>query len=79
MVVGDAGRSAERESQAAGFLVRDLSSELRRAYARQAGFAAAAVSEPLTAAALKPLEDRAWRVFHDRRGRARHEEILTTS
>lgn len=67
MVVGDAGRSAERESQAAGFLVRDLSSELRRAYARQAGFAAAAVSEPLTAAALKPLEDRAWRIFHDRR------------
>jgi UvrD-like helicase family protein/nuclease-like protein len=67
MAVGDAGRSAWYEAEDAAGLVRDLEAELRRAYARQSGFEAAAFSEPRTALALRPLEDRGWRVFHDRR------------
>lgn len=67
MVVGDAGRSAWYEAEDAAGLVRDLEAELRRAYARQSGFEAAAFSEPRTALALRPLEDRGWRVLHDRR------------
>src|SRR6185312_6358216 len=67
MVIGDAGRSAGYEAENASGLVRDLEAELRRAYARQSGFAAAAFSEPRTALALRPLEDRGWRVLHDRR------------
>ena len=67
MAVEDAGRSARHEADDAAGLVRDLESELRRAYARQTGFEAAAFSEPRTALALRPLEDRGWRVFHDRR------------
>jgi UvrD/REP helicase N-terminal domain/Nuclease-related domain len=67
MVVGDAGRSAGFEADAAAGLVADLEAELRRAYARQTGFAAAAFSEPRTALALRPLEERGWRVLHDRR------------
>ncbi len=66
-MVGDAGRSAGYEADDAAALVRDLEAELRRAYARQSGFAAAAFSEPRTALALRPLEDRGWRVLHDRR------------
>ncbi len=67
MGVGDAGRSAWYEADDAAGLVRDPEAELRRAYARQTGFEAAAFSEPRTALALRPLEDRGWRVFHDRR------------
>jgi hypothetical protein len=67
MIGGEAGRSAAREAQETEFLVRDLESELRRAYARQSGFAAAAAAEPLTAAALHPLQDQGWQVLHDRR------------
>lgn len=67
MAVGDAGRSAAFEADAAAGAVADLEAELRRAYARQSGFAAAAFSEPRTALALRPLEDRGWRVLHDRR------------
>jgi hypothetical protein len=67
MAVGDAGRSAWYEAEDAAGLVRDLEAELRRAYARQSGFEAAAFSEPRTALALRPLEDRGWQVFHDRR------------
>lgn len=67
MVVGDAGQSAGYEVEAAASLVHDLEGELRRAYARQGGFAAAALSEPLTALALAPLEGRGWQVLHDRR------------
>ena len=66
MVVGDAGRSAAYEAADAAGLVADLEAELRRAYTRQTGFAAAAFSEPRTALALRPLEDRGWRVLHDR-------------
>lgn len=46
---------------------RDLSSALRRSYSRQLNYQAAALSEPLTAAALQPLSDQGWRVMHDRR------------
>ena len=67
MVVGDAGGSARLEADATAGLVADLEAELRRAYARQTGFAAAAFSEPRTALALRALEDRGWRVLHDRR------------
>ncbi len=65
MVVGDAGRSAAYETADAAGLVADLEAELH-AYTRQTGFAAAAISEPRTALALQPLEDRGWWVLHDR-------------
>lgn len=67
MGVEDAGRSARYEAEVAAGSVRDLEAELRRAYARQDGFEAAAASEPRTALALRALELRGWRVLHDRR------------
>ncbi len=62
-----AGASAAREVEDAAAEQRDLSSALRRSYTRQLNYQAAALSEPLTAAALQPLADQGWRVMHDRR------------
>ncbi|MDQ3153315.1 MAG: UvrD-helicase domain-containing protein, partial [Actinomycetota bacterium] len=62
-----AGMSAEHEMQDAAAERRDLASALRRSYTRQLNYQAAALSEPLTAAALQPLSDQGWRVMHDRR------------
>ena len=62
-----AGASAAREAEDAASEQRDLSSALRRSYTRQLNYQAAALSEPLTAAALQPLADQGWRVMHDRR------------
>lgn len=67
MGVEEAGRSAQREADDTRSRIRELSSEMRRTYARQDGFAAAALSEPWTAAVLQPLADLGWRILHDRR------------
>ena len=62
-----AGASARREAADAAAEQRDLAAALRRSYRRQRNYEAAALSEPLTAAALQPLTDQGWRVMHDRR------------
>jgi hypothetical protein len=56
-----AGVSAAREVEDAVAEQRDLSSALRRPYTRGLNYQAAALSEPLTAAALQPLADQGWR------------------
>jgi Nuclease-related domain/AAA domain/UvrD-like helicase C-terminal domain len=61
------GLSAGFEAREAEGRARDLAGAFRRELAREAGFAAAAMSEPRTAAALHPLSERGWRVLHDRR------------
>jgi hypothetical protein len=61
------GLSARFQVREAEGRARDLAGAFRRELAREAGFAAAALSEPQTAAALYPLSERGWRVFHDRR------------
>ncbi len=67
MVSTGAGGSAAREWRAANDRLRNLRAEQEREIARSGRFAVAAMSEPLTAAALEPLESRGWRVLHDRR------------
>jgi hypothetical protein len=62
-----AGASAARAVADAAAEQRDLAAALRRSYQRQRNYEAAALSEPLTAAALLPLTDQGWRVLHDRR------------
>ena len=62
-----AGASAARAASDAAAEQRELAAALRRSYRRQRNYRSAALSEPLTAAALQPLADRGWRVLHDRR------------
>lgn len=62
-----AGASAARTADEAAAEQRNLAAALRRSYTRARNFEMAALSEPLTAAALQPLADRGWRVLHDRR------------
>ncbi|HEY2204362.1 MAG TPA: nuclease-related domain-containing protein, partial [Pseudonocardia sp.] len=61
-----AGTSAQWVSTDAAAEQRELAAALRRSYQRMVNYQAAALSEPLTAAALAPLADRGWRIMHDR-------------
>lgn len=62
-----AGASASRAVADAAAERRDLEVALRRTHQRARNFQAAALSEPLTAAALQPLADQGWTILHDRR------------
>ena len=62
-----AGASASRAVADAAAERRDLEVALRRTHQRARNFQAAALSEPLTAAALQPLTDQGWTILHDRR------------
>jgi hypothetical protein len=62
-----AGASAAREVADLAARRRDLEAALRATAARERGFAAAAESEPETAAHLQLLADQGWTVLHDRR------------
>ena len=66
-LVGVAGASAAREVAKLAARRQDLEAELRRCVAREDGFQAAVLSEPVTAAHLGLLIDQGWRVLHDRR------------
>lgn len=63
---GGPGGSARREARRAAARAHDLAAELRRVDSRASGFAAAALSEPRTAAALGWLSGRGWQILHDR-------------
>ena len=67
LLLSTAGTSAARTVEEAEADQRDLAAAMRRSYTRARNFGMAALSEPLTAAALQPLADRGWRVLHDRR------------
>jgi hypothetical protein len=61
-----AGASAAREVADLAARRRDLEAALRATAARERNFAAAAQSEPETAAHLQLLADQGWTVLHDR-------------
>ena len=62
-----AGASAAREVADLAARRRDLEAALRATASRERNFAAAAQSEPETAAHLQLLADQGWTVLHDRR------------